>query len=62
LLIEQPILNKVWTMRRMLSHMMAAGPQGRGDDNMPEAMDSLLNAMKRSRSNAEFLDSLREMS
>jgi transcription termination factor Rho len=62
LLIEQPVLNKVWTMRRMLSHMMAAGPQGRGDDNMPEAMDSLINAMKRTRSNAELLDSLREMS
>jgi transcription termination factor Rho len=62
LLIEQPVLNKVWTMRRMLLHMMAAGPQGRGDDNMPEAMDSLINAMKRTHSNAELLDSLREMS
>jgi transcription termination factor Rho len=62
LLIEQPILNKVWTMRRMLAHMMSSGPQGRGDDNMPEAMDSLLNAMKRTRSNTEFLDSLRDMS
>ncbi len=62
LLIEQPILNKVWTMRRMLAHMMSAGPQSRGDDNMPEAMDSLINAMKRTRSNAELLDSLREMS
>ena len=62
LLIEQPVLNKIWTMRRMLAHMVAAGPQGRGDDNMPEAMDSLINAMKRSRSNAELLDSLREIS
>jgi transcription termination factor Rho len=62
LLIEQPVLNKIWTMRRMLAHMVAAGPQGRGDDNMPEAMDSLINAMKRSRSNAELLDTLREMS
>jgi len=62
LLIEQPVLNKVWTMRRMLAHMMSSGPQGRGDDNMPEAMDSLINAMKRTRSNAELLDSLREMS
>jgi len=62
LLIEQPVLNKVWTMRRMLSHMMSSGPQSRGDDNMPEAMDSLINAMKRTRSNAELLDSLREMS
>jgi transcription termination factor Rho len=62
LLIEQPVLNKVWTMRRMLAHMIAAGPQGRADDNMPEAMDSLINAMKRTRSNAELLDTLREMS
>ena len=62
LLIEQPVLNKVWTMRRMLAHMVGAGPQGRGDDNMPEAMDSLINAMKRTRSNAELLDTLREMS
>jgi transcription termination factor Rho len=62
LLIEQSVLNKVWTMRRMLAHMMSAGPQGRGDDNMPEAMDSLINAMKRTHSNAELLDSLREMS
>ena len=62
LLIEQPVLNKVWTMRRMLSHMMSSGPQSRGDDNMHEAMDSLINAMKRTRSNAELLDSLREMS
>ena len=62
LLIEQTVLNKVWTMRRMLSHMMSSGPQSRGDDNMPEAMDSLINAVKRTRSNAELLDSLREMS
>ena len=62
LLIEQTVHNKVWTMRRMLSHMMSSGPQSRGDDNMPEAMDSLINAVKRTRSNAELLDSLREMS
>jgi transcription termination factor Rho len=62
LLIEQPVLNKVWTMRRMLLHMMSSGPQGRGDDNMPEAMDSLINAMKKTHSNAELLDSLREIS
>ena len=62
LLIEQTVLNKVWTMRRMLSHMMSSGPQSRGDDNMPEAMDSLINAVKRTHSNAELLDSLREMS
>jgi transcription termination factor Rho len=62
LLIETPILSKIWTMRRMIAHMTSSGPQGRGDDNVSsEAMDSLINAMKRTRSNAEFLDNLREM-
>jgi transcription termination factor Rho len=62
LLIESPVLSKIWTMRRMLAHMTSSGPQGRGDDSVSsEAMDSLINAMKRTRSNAEFLDNLREM-
>jgi transcription termination factor Rho len=60
LLIEHAILSKVWTMRRMLAHMSAA--QGRGEDNISsEAMESLLTAMKRTRTNAEFLDTLREI-
>jgi len=62
LLIPQATLSKIWTMRRMISHMMAAGPQGRSEDNLPETMESLINAMKRTRTNAEFLDSLRELS
>jgi transcription termination factor Rho len=46
----------------MIAHMTASLPQGRGEDNVSsEAMDSLLNAMKRTRSNSEFLDNLREM-
>jgi transcription termination factor Rho len=60
LLIEHGTLGKVWTMRRMLVHMSAS--QGRGEDNISaEAMESLLTAMKRTRTNGEFLDSLREM-
>ena len=60
LLIEHAVLAKVWTMRRMLAHMSAV--QGRGDDNISaEAMDSLLTAMKRARTNVEFLDALRDM-
>jgi transcription termination factor Rho len=60
LLIEHAILSKVWTMRRMLAHMSAA--QGRGEDNISsEAMESLLTAMKRTHTNAEFLDTLREI-
>jgi transcription termination factor Rho len=60
LLIEHAVLSKVWTMRRMLAHMSAA--QGRGEDNISsEAMESLLTAMKRTRTNTEFLDSLRDI-
>lgn len=62
LLIESPILSKIWTMRRMIAHMSASMPQGRGEDSVSsEAMDSLINALKRTRLNAEFLDSLRDM-
>ena len=62
LLIESPILSKIWTMRRMIAHMSSSMPQGRGEDSVSsEAMDSLINAMKRTRSNAEFLDSLRDI-
>jgi len=62
LLIESPILSKIWTMRRMIAHMSASMPQGRGEDSVSsEAMDSLINALKRTRSNTEFLDSLRDM-
>jgi len=60
LLIEQGVLSKVWTMRRMLAHMSAS--QGRGEDNISsEAMESLLTAMKRTRTNTEFLDALRDI-
>ncbi len=60
LLIEPDILNKVWTMRRMVSRLIAPPPQGRGDD-ISEAMDSLIGVIKRTRTNAEFLATLREM-
>ena len=61
LLIEQAVLAKVWTMRRMLAHLSAV--HGRGEDNISsEAMESLIAALKRSRTNVEFLDSLRDMS
>jgi transcription termination factor Rho len=50
----------VWTMRRMISRLIASPPQGRGDD-ISEAMDSLISVIKRTRTNAEFLASLHEM-
>jgi transcription termination factor Rho len=60
LLLDADILGKVWTMRRMVSRLTAPPPQGRGDD-ISDAMESLIGAIKRTHSNAEFLASLREM-
>jgi transcription termination factor Rho len=60
MLIEPDTLNKVWTMRRMVSRLIAPPPQGRGDD-ISEAMDSLIGVIKRTRTNAEFLATLHEM-
>jgi len=60
MLLDADILGKVWTMRRMVSRLTAPPPQGRGDD-VSDAMESLIGAIKRTRTNAEFLASLREM-
>lgn len=60
MLLDADILGKVWTMRRMVSRLTAPPPQGRGDD-VSDAMESLIGAIKRTRSNAEFLASLHEM-
>jgi transcription termination factor Rho len=61
LLLGPAVLAKVWTMRRMLAHMSAVA--GRGEDNISfEAMESLINALKRSRTNTEFLENLRDIS
>jgi transcription termination factor Rho len=60
MLIEPDTLSRVWTMRRMISRLIASPPQGRGDD-ISEAMDSLISVIKRTRTNAEFLASLHEM-
>jgi len=60
MLLDADILGKVWTMRRMVSRLTAPPPQGRGDD-VSDAMESLIGAIKRTRTNAEFLASLHEM-
>ena len=60
MLLDADILGKVWTMRRMVSRLTAPPPQGRGDD-ISDAMESLIGAIKRTRTNAEFLASLHEM-
>ena len=60
MLLDADILGKVWTMRRMVSRLTAPPPQGRGDD-ISDAMESLIGAIKRTRSNAEFLASLHDM-
>ncbi|MFN8597221.1 MAG: transcription termination factor Rho [Anaerolineae bacterium] len=59
LLIEPDVLNKVWLMRRMLSQMMAPPPMGAGMD-ITNAMEALFARMSRSKTNTEFLASLRD--
>ena len=59
LLFEPEILNKIWLMRRMLSQMMAPPPAGAGMD-ITNAMEALLTRLARTRSNADFLGSLKE--
>ncbi len=59
LLFDQEMLNKVWLMRRMLSQMTASPPGGAGMD-ITNAMEALLSRLGRTRTNVEFLASLRE--
>ncbi len=59
LLLEPDVLSKVWTMRRMLSQMMAPPPMGAGMDNT-NAMELLITRLGRTKTNTEFLASLRD--
>jgi transcription termination factor Rho len=59
MLLEPDVLTKVWLMRRMLGQMMAQPPSGAGMD-MPNAMEALIARMSRTKTNAEFLASLRD--
>jgi transcription termination factor Rho len=59
LLFDAETLNKIWLMRRMLGQMMASPPSGAGMD-ITHAMEALLSRLSRTRSNAEFLSSLKD--
>jgi transcription termination factor Rho len=57
LLLEKETLAKVWTMRRMMTQLTAPAPSGAGLD-AAAALELLLQRMKRTSSNAEFLETL----
>ncbi len=57
LLLDPQTLSKVWTLRRMLSQLMAPPPNGAGYD-ITTATEALLERMSRTRSNQEFLETL----
>ncbi len=59
LLLGPDLLQRVWIMRRMLSHMTAPPPNGAGYDNA-EAVEALLNQLRRAKSNEDFLAMLSE--
>ncbi len=59
LLLEPDVLSKVWTMRRMLAQMMAPPPMGAGMD-ATNAMELLITRLGRTKTNTEFLASLRD--
>ena len=55
LLLDETTLKQVWTMRRMLSVVVAKSQSG---EPLGDAMDLLLNRMSKTRENKEFLTSL----
>ncbi len=57
LLLDKETLRKVWLLRRMLSQMMAGTPTTPGYD-ITAATEALLQQMRRTRTNHEFLDIL----
>jgi transcription termination factor Rho len=57
LLLEHDLLQKVWTMRRMLSQLMAQPPSGAGYD-ISTATEALIERMRKTKTNEEFLTTL----
>jgi len=57
LLLGPDVLARVWTMRRMISQMIADPPNGAGL-GLVGAMEALINRLRMTESNEEFLDSL----
>ena len=57
LLLDKETVRKVWLLRRMLSQMMAGSPTTTGYD-ITTATEALLQQMRRTRTNHEFMDAL----
>ncbi len=57
LLISPDILKQVWLMRRMYLQMISKPPQGAGMD-AAVASDAIINKMKKTKNNIEFLEAL----
>ncbi len=60
LLLGPDLLQRVWTMRRMLAQMSMPPPEGAGMD-ITTAMEALLSRLRQTNSNEEFLEALTEM-
>ncbi len=58
LLLGPDVLQRVWTLRRMMAQLTAPPPNGAGYD-MAEAVEALLNRMRQTESNEEFLATLK---
>lgn len=57
LLLDRDTLQKIWLMRRMYLQMVSNPPQGAGMD-MAVATEAILQRMEKTKTNAEFLETL----
>ncbi len=57
LLLDEATLRRVWLLRRMITQMMTPPPGGPGYD-ITTATEALLERMRKTRTNAEFLEQL----
>jgi len=61
LLLDRETLQKIWLMRRMYLQMVSNPPQGAGMDTAV-ATEAILQRMEKTKTNAEFLDTLTDNS
>jgi transcription termination factor Rho len=61
LLLDRDTLQKIWLMRRMYLQMVSNPPQGAGMD-IAVATEAILQRMEKTKTNAEFLDTLTDNS
>jgi transcription termination factor Rho len=57
LLLDRDTLQKIWLMRRMYLQMVSNPPQGAGMDTAV-ATEAILQRMEKTKTNAEFLETL----